>query len=154
MKFDLHNLPFLAGGLDWNDVVGPRLTSGFCPGLYFVKKGIVLNKWTETLDPDAVSSSWQNPDKPEETLVAWILSQPEPKEYVEPFCLVNQKLRYPDQDCCGDNTAQISLGDGYVYVDDFLNTTWRCTDHCEDCNYVPDRWSENQFQLFCPATPS
>ena len=121
MKFDLHNLPFLAGGLDWNDVVEPRLISGFCPGLYFVKKGIVFNKWADPSYPDAIQSPWQNPDNPNETLVTWLLSQSNPKEYVEPYCLANQEPRYPDQDCCGDNTAQISSGDGYVYVDDFFS---------------------------------
>ena len=51
MKFDFHNLPFLAGGFDIGiGRTGEKLVEGFCPGLYFIKKPIknhIGKKWVK-----------------------------------------------------------------------------------------------------------
>ena len=120
------------------------------------KAGLGFSKWRE----------WTIHGIP---TVKWILAKPlhERCEYVSPCC--NQEFRYPNFDYStgiqilsgftGDNT-------GLFDVASFLNYTYACKNYrdtleqrifnmdCEDCNYVPDRWNENQFQLFCPSSPN
>ena len=162
MKFDFHNLPFLAGGFDIGiGRTGEKLVEGFCPGLYFIKKPI---KWTNDIPTDHEQKTlWR--DAKGQGLVEWIIKQRDPEEYVTPYCLPKyeptfqniissgQEDRYPYKDCC-DGTEIVASGTGEVYLQDFLNYTKRCINFCDNCNYIPDRWDENQFLSFCETSPN
>ena len=120
MKFDLHNLPFLAGGIDWSGEMYPNNGTGFCPGLYFIKKPISWGKngyaidagsYRPTTPAEGYAGSadtkkrlpnwqWIGEDGKYKNLVEFILDQPNPKEYVAPYCLDSQTDRYPKDDCC------------------------------------------------------
>jgi len=210
MKFDLHNLAFLAGGYPTQPSEGAA-GLGFCPGLYVLKKPANWDSSKENLaeyllgqigagfemvcpgtvnqyrsDPEAAAAQsppvevgndpncwgfygnmimippgslyegvrigrWGGIDMLNK-YEPYILSR-EAKSYIGPFCLeCCQEGRYPKRDCCPGE--QILSGSTLIDVSGFLNYTWKCTNDCGTCNYIPDRWGENQFQSFCPATPS
>ena len=165
MKFDLHNLPFLAGGQNWPLPAQAPTASGLCPGLYFVKRlpddpntvvidstqGYNVQNPGPVTRPNPESKKYDN-----KNFVEWVVSQPNPCKYIEPCCIpVSQRKRYPDQDCCDgsevvDYSAPVT---GSVLLQDFLNQTFRCLNMCE-CNFNADRWNENQFQEYCASSPN
>ena len=58
MKFDLHNLPFLAGGMDWSGEEYPEKVTGFCPGLYMIKNPVAWGKNGYAIDAGKWSNSF------------------------------------------------------------------------------------------------